>query len=128
MKVSSPSESWAKSTDRIIAQYAQQNQGIYDPVLHQRSLEALGGRRRRNVVASPAELTVANVRRLERLERYGLVERLPNGRWKVPADLVAQLEARERSHPRLRIQVDRVGPEPDRDRTGPRRRGPGVSR
>jgi Protein of unknown function (DUF3363) len=128
VKVSSPSESWAKSTDRILAQFAQQNRGVYDPVLHQRSLEALGGRRGRNIVATPAELTVANVRRLERLDRYGLVERLPNGRWKVPADLVAQLEARERSHPRLRIQVDRVGPEPDRDRTGPRRRGPEVSR
>jgi type IV secretory pathway VirD2 relaxase len=128
VKVSTPAESWVKSTDRIIAQFAQQNRGVYDPVLHQRALEALSGRRGGRAVPSAAELTTANLRRLERLERYGLVERLPNGRWRVPVDLVAQLEARERSHPRHRIQVDRVGPEPDRDRTGPRRRGPEVSR
>jgi hypothetical protein len=70
---------------------------------------------------------------LERLERYGLVARQPAGHWRVRSDLVSQLEARERTHPRHRIQVDRLGPEREVDRGGPDRgprrgRGPGLSR
>jgi hypothetical protein len=53
--------------------------------------------------------------------------------WRVRADLVSQLEARERTHPRHRIQVDRLGPERQIDGNGPDRgpargRGPGLSR
>ena len=99
---------------------------------HERELSVRGGR---NVTGqpSPADLVRANVRRLDRLERYGLVARLPAGKWRVRAVLVSQLEARESSHPRHRIDVERLGPkrelgrnEPDR---GPSRgRGPGLSR
>jgi hypothetical protein len=75
----------------------------------------------------------ANVRRLERLERYGLVARLPAGQWRVRADLVSQLEAREHTHPRHRIAIERLGPRREIDRNEPergpsRQRGPGLSR
>ena len=56
-----------------------------------------------------ADLVAANVRRSDRLQRYGLVERQADGCWRVPPDLIAQLEGREQSHPRhaLRIQIQR---------------------
>jgi catechol 2,3-dioxygenase-like lactoylglutathione lyase family enzyme len=34
--------------------------------------------------------------------------RLPDGRWQVPADLVTQLEAREKSHPQHRLKIQPV--------------------
>ena len=133
VKVSSPTESWVKPTDCVVARVALEHGGVYDPVEHQNTLQLRAGSVPGDGRPSPAELVAANVRRLERLERYGLVERRPGGRWRVPSDLVATLEARERTHPRHRLQINRVGPERkvDRDgsdRPGGRGRGPGVSR
>jgi hypothetical protein len=121
VRVTGHAEGWVKPTDRILARAAQENGGIYDPVHHQRALEAF---RRHQPAAdvggpSPADLVSANLRRLERLERYNLVSRLPDGRWRVAPDLVAQLEAREHSHPQHRLRVEAVGieaPAPDRSR------------
>jgi hypothetical protein len=112
--------------------YAAEHGGLYDPAAHERELVLRGGRGA-NGQPSPRELVAANVRRLERLERYGLVARQLAGRWQVRPDLVNQLEARERKHPRQRLQVDRVGPPRDIDRGGPGRgpsrgRGPEFSR
>jgi hypothetical protein len=62
----------------------------------------------------------ANVRRLDRLERYRLAKRLEDGRWQIPADLLSQLESRERTHPQQRIRFEKVGgpiQEPARPRT-----------
>jgi hypothetical protein len=132
VRVSSPTESWVKATDRIVARYAAAHGGVYDPAAHERELAMLPGRNVRGQ-PSPAELVGANVRRLERLEKYGLVARLLAGRWRVSADLVGQLEARERTHPRHRIQVDRLGPRREVARSEPelgpgRGRKPGLSR
>jgi len=132
VRVSSPTESWVKASDRIVARYAADHGGIYDPAAHLREL-VIRGDRKASGQASPADRVKANVRRLDRLERYGLVARQPAGQWRVRTDLVSQLEARERTHPRHRIQVDRLGPERQVDRSGPDRgpgrgRGPGLSR
>jgi len=132
VRVSSPTESWAKASDRIVARYAAEHGGIYDPAAHLREL-VIRGDRTASGQPLPADLVKANVRRLDRLERYGLVARQAGGQWRVRADLVSQLEARERTHPRHRIQVDRLGPERQVDRSGPDRgpgrgRGPGLSR
>ena len=51
----------------------------------------------------------ANVRRLERLARYRLATRLPDGRWQIPADLLSQLENRERTHPQHRFRFEKLG-------------------
>jgi type IV secretory pathway VirD2 relaxase len=119
VRVGSHAEGWVKPTDRILARAAQETGGVYDPVHHQRALEAM--RQRQPPVdpgtPSPADLVSANLRRLERLERYNLVSRLPDGRWRVAPDLVAQLEAREHSHPQHRLRVEAVGIDPGaRDR------------
>ena len=69
---------------------------------------------------TPAERVAANVRRLGRLERYRLAKRFADGRWQIPADLLSQLESRERTHPQQRIRFDKVGAparEPVRPRT-----------
>jgi hypothetical protein len=133
VRISRPVESWTKSTDRIIARFALQNGGVYDPVGHERALMALGSREVGGALVSAQDLVRANVRRLERLEKYGLAQRLPAGRWHIPADLVGQLEARERTHPRHRIQIERLGQDRDVDRSAAerpmgRRRGPDRSR
>ena len=107
--IGSAPDRWVKPSDERIVRFAQGNDGIYEPATHQQALEE--SRRRAPVVSgpTPAELVAANVRRLERLERYGLAERQAKGCWRVPPDLIAKLESREQSHPRhaLRVEVQR---------------------
>jgi type IV secretory pathway VirD2 relaxase len=98
-------EPWVKPTDLVIARQAAAAAGIYDPTRHLAELKALPAR----PGASPADLVAGNVRRLERLERYGLVQRQPTGAWRIPLDLVQQLESRERTHPRRRLRVEVLG-------------------
>ena len=100
-------EPWLKPADRIVSQFAQRNGGIYDPVRHQGALEGLNQSRGGDGQPTPAERAAANVRRLERLARYRLVTPLPNGCWRIPADLLRQLEDRERTHPQTRFRFDR---------------------
>jgi hypothetical protein len=113
-------EPWVKPADRIVSQFAQKNGGIYDPARHQRELEGLRQAPSGDRQPTPAERVRANERRLERLERYRLANRLADGRWQVPADLLSQLESRERTHPQQRLRFDKIdGParEPARPRT-----------
>jgi type IV secretory pathway VirD2 relaxase len=101
---------WVKVTDPAIQREALANGGIYDPTAHLRKLGdmpvAVSGR-----WVEPKDVIAVNQRRPERLERYSLVTRLPDGRWHVPPDLVAQLEAREHSHPQHRLRVEPVSRE-----------------
>jgi hypothetical protein len=108
VRVGFDGEPWSKPADKIIARFAQENGGVYDPVRHQRALETLLRPQPGAPVPTPAERVAANVRRLERLARYRLANRLADGRWQVPADLVAQLEARERTHPQHCLRVESV--------------------
>ena len=111
-------EKWLKPADQIIARVARENGGAYDPRQHQRDLEKLPGRRPEEAAPSPADLVMGNVRRLERLAAYGLASRLPDGRWRVPSDLVPQLESRERTHPRQLLQIEKALP-PQREPAAP---------
>jgi type IV secretory pathway VirD2 relaxase len=104
VRVVRTTESWVKSTDQVLGRIAALNRGIYDPEAHLRQLES-GGER----AAAPQALVAGNLKRLERLERYGLVSRLAGGSWHVPADLVDQLRAREASHPRHKLRVEYAG-------------------
>jgi len=87
----------------------QENGSTYDPVRHQRALEGLRPSRAGDGQPTPAERVAANVRRLERLARYRLATRLPDGRWQIPADLLSQLEERERTHPQHRLRFEKLG-------------------
>ena len=102
-------EPWLKPADRIVARFAQENGGTYDPVRHQRALEGLPRSPGVAGQPTPAERVAANIRRLERLARYRLVARLPDGRWQIPADFLSQLEDRERTHPQQRLRLDKAG-------------------
>jgi hypothetical protein len=101
---------WVKATDHAIQREAVANGGIYDPTAHLQKLGdmpvAVSGR-----LVQPKDVIAVNERRLERLERYRLVERLPEGRWRVSRDLVRTLEERERTHPQFRLRVEPTGPE-----------------
>ncbi|HVV53599.1 MAG TPA: DUF3363 domain-containing protein [Polyangia bacterium] len=108
VRVGFEAEPWLKPADRIVARFAQENGGTYDPVRHQRALEGLPAAPAPGQ-PTPAERVAANVRRLERLARYRLVVRLPDGRWQIPADLLKQLEDRERTHPQHRFRLDKTG-------------------
>jgi hypothetical protein len=112
-------EPWQKPADRIVARFAQENGGTYDPVRHQRALEGLRQSVPGDGQPTPAERVVANVRRLERLARYRLATCLPDGRWQIPADLLNQLESRERTHPQHRFRFEKLGG-PARDPVRPR--------
>ncbi|HEY0870992.1 MAG TPA: DUF3363 domain-containing protein [Acidothermaceae bacterium] len=113
LSIGSAPDRWVKPSDERIVQFAQRNQGVYDPLAHQRALEENRQRAQDVSGPTPAELVAANVRRLERLERYGLVTHLPDSRWGVSPDLIGKLEAREQSHPRhaLRVEIQRPVPE-----------------
>jgi len=108
VRVGFDAEPWLKPADKIIARFAAKNGGVYDPVRHQRALETLHRPQPGAPIPTPAERVAANVRRLERLARYRLAARLPDGRWQVPADLVTALDARERTHPQHRLRVESV--------------------
>jgi Protein of unknown function (DUF3363) len=103
-------EPWLKPADRIVAHFAQENGGIYDPARHQRALEGLRDPSAGAGQPTPAERVTANVRRLERLARYRLAARLSDGRWQIPADLLTQLKARERTHPQHRFRLEKTVP------------------
>jgi hypothetical protein len=102
-------EHWLKPADRIIDRFAQEHGGTYDPPRHQRALETLARPARDGREPSPADRVAANIRRLERLARYRPAKQLPDGRWQVAPNLVSELEARERTHPRHVLRVDRFG-------------------
>jgi hypothetical protein len=108
VRIGSEIQPWVRPADRIIARVAQEDGGIYDPARHQRALENLRRGRAQPGEPTPAERVAANIRRLERLARFRLAACLPDGRWRVPADLVAQLEAREKSHPQHRLRIQPV--------------------
>ena len=80
---------------------------------------AIGGR-----WVPPQSVIEVNLRRLERLGRYKLVARLPDGTWRVPSNLVDVLRSREQTHPRFRLQVEQPGLQLDRSRN----RGPSLGR
>jgi Protein of unknown function (DUF3363) len=77
VRVGFQTEQWLKPSDRIIARFAQENGGIYDPKRHQQALETLRRPSRDGREPSPADRIAANIRRLERLARYRLATRLP---------------------------------------------------
>jgi len=104
VRVARATEPWVKPTDQVLARIAELNAGIYDPAAHLLQLSGLPEK-----AAPPADLVAGNVRRLERLERYGLVTRLPDGRWRIPPNLLQQLQARETTHPRHRLRVQYTG-------------------
>jgi type IV secretory pathway VirD2 relaxase len=114
VRIAQTTESWIKPTDHVLARIAERNGGIYDPAVH---LDQIAGAERKAV--APQDLIAGNLRRLERLERYGLVGRLPDGRWEIRSDLLQQLQAREATHPRHRLNVEYVGPTLQRQATYP---------
>ena len=79
--------------DRNIAALSQD--GYYLTAEHRSLLRA-----RHDHQIHPDEIVNAHVRRLEALRRAGIVERLEEGIWRVPADLVARGQAydRQRTH------------------------------
>jgi len=123
VRLACQAQPWVTGIDRAIQREATANSGIYNPTAHLRKLGdmpvAIEGR-----WVQPKDVIEANQRRLERLARHNLVEKLPEGTWRVPPNLVDTLHSREQTHPRLRIVVD--GPGPELDRT--RKRGPPFER
>lgn len=72
-----------RASDRTIA--ALSTGGIYRPA-HHLAVASASSRRGQD----PAAFVAAHVRRLEALRRAGISERLPDGSWRVPADLPEQ--------------------------------------
>jgi len=115
-RVSVERQRWAKAIDRVLEQVARENGGVYDAKAHLRDLQrgpiVIEGR-----TVPAEEILAANARRLARLERHRLVMRIYEHRWRVPADLVKQLEARDISHPRRLVRARAVAPSLERQVT-----------
>lgn len=75
--------------DLVIVGLADRNGGVYDPEQH--IAHARG--QRLPYGATPERFVDAHVRRLEALASRGLVTREPDGRYRVPSDLISRLEA-----------------------------------
>jgi hypothetical protein len=123
VRLSCERQPWVKATDEVLEREAASNGGIYSPTAH---LEKV--RRRPPMIEGrwvrADEVIAVNLRRLERLERYKLVSRRPDGTWLVPRDLVSTLRQREQTHPRLRLVVEPLTPAVKPER----RRGPSLDR
>jgi type IV secretory pathway VirD2 relaxase len=80
-----------RRSDQTIARLASYD-GIYDPERHRTELAGADA-------ANPEALVEAHVRRLEALRRRGRhVERLPDGRWRVPDDYLDRARAYDVRH------------------------------
>lgn len=118
---------WLTAPDQVIARIAATTRGYYDLSAHHRELVmrpvVIEGR-----PVAPEAILEVNARRLERLERFKLVERISDRCWKVPPNLVDLLRDRERTHPQHRIEIERLDRTLDRTRNRGRNRGRGFER
>jgi type IV secretory pathway VirD2 relaxase len=109
VRVAVEKQTWAKPMDRALEKIARDNAGVYDPRAHYEALKerpaVVHGR-----AVSAEETVAANIRRLARLERYNLVSRIDEERWRVPPDLVESLQARDVTHPRHLVRAQTVAP------------------
>jgi hypothetical protein len=114
---------WVTAPDHVIARFAASTRGHYDVSMHQQQLlhrpVIIDGRH-----IPTDEILAATVRRLERLERYKLVERASDQLWRVPPNLIGVLRDRERTHPRPRIEIERLDRPLDLTLGRSRNRGP----
>ncbi len=74
--------------DRNVVAFAKRNEGFYDPKLHEESL----GDARLPHDATPERYVEAHVARLEALVSRGVVTREPNGRYRIPPDLIERID------------------------------------
>lgn len=74
----------ARAADRNLARFALRHEGVYDPALH--ALEVGEGVRLPEGV-SPADYVESHVKRAKALASRGFIESLPEGRFRIPADL-----------------------------------------
>jgi len=113
---------WLTAPDQAIARVAGMGRGYYDLSGHHRELVMrpvmIEGHR-----VAPESILEVNARRLERLERYKLVERISERTWKVPPNLLELLRDRERTHPQRRIEIERLDRTLDRTLNRGRNRG-----
>ncbi|GER09500.1 DUF3363 domain-containing protein [Variovorax boronicumulans] len=81
--VEAPQQGRVKDVDRTIV--AVSENGIYDAINHLNRLRHAGD-------GDPQATLDVHVRRLEALRRAGLVERVPEGKWRIPADLIQRTQ------------------------------------
>ena len=127
VRVQAVAGKWLTAPDQAIARVAAAARGYYDLSAHHRELimrpVMIEGRH-----VAPESILEVNVRRLERLERYKLVERISDRCWKVPPNLIELLRDRERTHPQHRIEIERLDRTLDRTLNRGRNRGRGFER
>ncbi len=92
-----------RPADQTIAALARE--GIYRPAEHLARARADG-----RAGQDPTEFVAAHVRRLEALRRAGIVERLPDGNWRVPPDLAVQGERVDQRRGRVAVEVQSTLP------------------
>lgn len=118
--VSPAAKQAARAADRNLARFALRHEGVYNPGLH--TLEA-AERLRLPEGVSPADYVESHVKRAKALASRGFIEALPEGRFRIPADLSdrvarevapgrdsgAVLKVERHSLQDLNVQVDAQG-------------------
>ncbi len=98
----SPLEQKSKQADKVIADIAARNGGLYSADIHARH----------DPTARP-DYIQAHIRRLEAMRRVGLTKRYQNGNWQIPGDHMdraVQYEAKRQYGNRVRLQtLSRMG-------------------
>lgn len=84
----------ARKSDHIIAAIAERNGGVYSEALQERADPR-----------STPEYRLAHKRRLEALRRAGIVEREPDGSWRVPEDYLKRAAEFERGKGAANVRV-----------------------
>ncbi len=101
-------ESWLKKADLSIAEQAKKSGGFYDKEEHFQRLTGdiitlEDGRK-----VNKRDFVDAHERRIQRLQRYRMVEQMPNGSWRVDPALVERLKDRDKSGPIEQLKASHV--------------------
>jgi type IV secretory pathway VirD2 relaxase len=95
------------AADQNIASLAARHGGIYDPKVH----ETLAAVELKLAHVSPADFVESHIKRAQALASRGLIEALPEGGWRIPADLHERVARAYREYPGREsgkfIQVER---------------------
>ncbi len=123
VRVSSPTESWVKASDRIVARYAAEHGGVYDPAGHERELvdPRRQERERATVARRPGEGQRAAARAAGTVRPGRAAAGRSVARARRPREPAGGPRTDASATP---DQVDRLGPKRQVDRSGPDR-GPG---
>jgi type IV secretory pathway VirD2 relaxase len=107
VSVSVKKDSWVKASDNNIFIEAQKNGGYYNRTEHEKSIRTstihIGEKE-----INKSEYLDAHEARLEKLSRLHLVERMPDAKWRIPDNLIEELQQKDISDPQTKYSFKSI--------------------